>query len=921
MTDPIHVHDGGVFDPSMPNQEDKAVLVKVDQICDRFERALLSGEEARIEDYVSEIGAASRAILFGELLHSELEVSSRLGRVVSIADYERRFPDLGGVIEQVFSAAGETLVHRQGATSVVDGPSRQQTEPVTREPPEQLGRYRLIRLLGRGGMATVYLAHDGKLDRRVALKIPHFNVHVDTEMIARFSREARTMAAISHPNLCTVHDVAEIDGFHCLIMEWIDGESLADVLRRETQIPSIQAATWMRSLASALQVAHDAGVIHRDLKPSNILIRQDGDPVITDFGLARRLPHVAEQEAEPLTGATGLLGTPHYMSPEQVDGDPSDLGPTSDVYSLGVVLYQMLCGRRPFEGSVASVLAQIVAHNPEPPSARNPRVPPALEAICLHAMAQRAEDRYPSGDVFADALTDFLEQSPATSDDASRSDVQTKAILAASVVTAGAGAKRSASGIGARLGKLAALVFAGLALLAALLVYRITTPRGEIVVHAAEGTNLTISVRRNGEEVAVLDTENNWSITRKAGTYELAVKGEDYGLTLSQGIATVTRNGRVEVTVLSRRGNQAKESAPVIETGHESDISFRDSGQRLGDSDSLDVALGDLDGDGDLDAYVANQQVKAADQIWINDGRGFFTRSEQTLEKFDSRAVALGDLDGDQDLDAFVAGDYQDASRVLLNDGTGMFVDSGQRLGSGQTKDVALGDFDGDDDLDAVVVSTSHGHRVGIWTNGGSGDFGANSRLAHDHKAWAVSVGDLDGDGDLDLAFGNWTGARLTVLSNDGVGRFGELHLPVNYRPWDVGIHDLDSDGKLDAYAVAGGLPTFLNDDAGNFAARQQPLGRGLHRVAVGDLDGDTHLDLLAFFKGTEPNAIWRNDGTGNFSRIGELDQLFSNGAALGDLDGDGDWDAFVVNASGEPNRVWLNETKPLAGGENQRSE
>jgi predicted Ser/Thr protein kinase len=267
--------------------------------------------------------------------------------------------------------------------------------------PEQFGRYRIVKPLGRGGMGAVYLAHDSQLDRHVALKVPHFTPADGTDVWERFQREARAAATIEHPNICPIYDVGAIDGIPYATMAYLEGRPLSELLKADKRLPQRPVAAVVRKLALAMQAAHANGVIHRDLKPSNVIINKRNEPVIMDFGLARR------GEQDPRLTATGaILGTPAYMSPEQARGEPS--GQSSDIYSLGVILYELLTGRLPFQGGVPAVLSQILTAHPEPPERHNPEVEPALSAICLKAMAKSAGDRFGSMKELADALGAYL---------------------------------------------------------------------------------------------------------------------------------------------------------------------------------------------------------------------------------------------------------------------------------------------------------------------------------------------------------------------------------------------------------------------------------------------------------------------------------------------------------------------------------
>ncbi len=299
------------------------------------------------------------------------------------------------------SPEDETVVRSDDASSPTG------EKPPPQALPSQFGRYHITRTLGKGGMGVVYLAHDSQLDRNVALKVPHFDRDENPDVIDRFYREARAMGTLNHPNLCSVYDVGEHDGLHFLTMAFIEGEELSALIKDPQKSEKLNVADIVRKVALALEEAHQAGLVHRDLKPSNIMIDRRGEPVVMDFGLARRN---RQGEAE-ITQNGAIVGTPAYMSLEQIQGDAQHIGPAADIYSLGVIFYQMLAGRLPFEGTVTSILTQVIGNEPKPPSA-HAKVDPALEAICLKAMAKNAEDRFSSMANLAEALA-AVQSSPA----------------------------------------------------------------------------------------------------------------------------------------------------------------------------------------------------------------------------------------------------------------------------------------------------------------------------------------------------------------------------------------------------------------------------------------------------------------------------------------------------------------------------
>ncbi len=306
------------------------------------------------------------------------------------------------------------------------------------EIPEDFGRYRIERSLGEGGMGTVYLAHDSQLDRKVALKTPKFARNSDPNLVNRFYREARSAATLQHPNICPVYDVGEIDGRHYISMAYIEGRPLSDVIRSKNPLPVTSVVRIVRKVALALHDAHSHGLIHRDLKPANIMISRRNEPIVMDFGLARQFdsgvsdeptagptenrPATAPQNVEArLTMDGTIVGSPGYMSPEQLRGEHSRIGPVCDVYALGVLLYELLTRELPFpgDGSLMSVVNAVLSDPPPDASVLRPQLDVQIVGICRKAMAKDAADRYESMLEFSAALTSFL-NSKATLADANQ---------------------------------------------------------------------------------------------------------------------------------------------------------------------------------------------------------------------------------------------------------------------------------------------------------------------------------------------------------------------------------------------------------------------------------------------------------------------------------------------------------------------
>lgn len=276
--------------------------------------------------------------------------------------------------------------------------------------PHQIGRYVILKQLGSGGMGTVYQAEDPQLRRIVALKVPHL-VAPHFNETTRFLREARAAGKIQHRHICPVYDVGEHNGIPFVVMAYVEGHSLAEYLSGRRRYEDVRKATELvGQVAEALAVVHEHGIIHRDLKPGNVLIDTDGRAILTDFGLARLV-----DDSVRLTADGVVMGTPAYMAPEQAAGEMDRLGPCTDLYSLGVVLYEMLTGCVPFQGPMLAVLHKIVYEPVPPPTHYRADLDPALVAIVMKAISRRPEDRYQTAHDFVQVLNDWsLTDKPAS---------------------------------------------------------------------------------------------------------------------------------------------------------------------------------------------------------------------------------------------------------------------------------------------------------------------------------------------------------------------------------------------------------------------------------------------------------------------------------------------------------------------------
>ena len=316
------------------------------------------------------------------------------------------------MIDQVEAMAGPPM-QEAVAREPAAGPGGLSPPPVdwrNRELPFFFGRYNVLQRLGQGGMGTVFLAHDSRLDRKVALKIPLIDdSDQDSRWFRRFIEEAR--ANIHHPNICTVYDTGIEGGQPFISMAYVQGPTLAALITPDRLLPELEAATMLRIVALAMEAVHQTGIVHRDLKPSNIMVNEQGQPIVMDFGLSRRLTADKLNFTSPGT----IAGTLPYMSPEQLAGNEKDVTHSTDIYSLGVTFYELLTGKRPFSGAPAEVIRQIHEQRPIPPSKLRDSVEPALQAICLRMIGKHPSDRFPSMRAVAEAIDQWLDSTTARS--------------------------------------------------------------------------------------------------------------------------------------------------------------------------------------------------------------------------------------------------------------------------------------------------------------------------------------------------------------------------------------------------------------------------------------------------------------------------------------------------------------------------
>src|SRR5262245_36787499 len=384
-------------------------VLLVDQ-AERFRLGQVVPAEAYLDAFPTVRDDPEEAV---DLVFAEYLLREELGDQPAAEDYLRRFPRHAAALQlqvELHQAVGADsrfpLTQTESSTALL---SRSQTK--LQAGPEALPTipgYEILSVLGWGGMGVVYRARQQGLHRWVAVKMVHAGAQANPQALARFHVEAEAVARLQHPNIVQIHEVGQHAGSPFLVLELVEGRSLAQWLAGTPQ-PARQAAELVETLARAIPSAHRQGVVHRDLTPGNILFTADDRPKITDFGLAKLV--IGGGDLRTQTGE--LLGTPSYMAPEQAASRHQAIGAATDVYALGAILYELLAGRPPFKAeSPLETIRQVVADEPVPPSRLRPKLPRDLETICLKCLRKEPAQRYPTAAALADDLRRYLAGEP-----------------------------------------------------------------------------------------------------------------------------------------------------------------------------------------------------------------------------------------------------------------------------------------------------------------------------------------------------------------------------------------------------------------------------------------------------------------------------------------------------------------------------
>jgi hypothetical protein len=716
---------------------------------------------------------------------------------------------------------------------------------------KQLGQYRIVAPLGEGGMAAVYKAYQPAMDRYVALKILPRHFASDPEFVGRFEQEAKVIASLQHVHILPVHDFGTQDGYTYIVMPFVETGTLASLLVGDP-LPLKQIRKILSQVGDALAYAHARGLVHRDVKPTNILIDEIGNCLLTDFGIAKIV-----EKTTKFTQTGAILGTPAYMSPEQIKGEKLD--GRSDIYSLGIILYEMATGRPPFKAETPPAIFVKHLHDPlPPPRSLNPSLPEAVERLILKALAKDAEGRFADAGEFVRAVREAI---PEKVPERAKRELPATELLptaAEEADVAGGGQPPALDGV--------SLADAGAAE---------TRPRRKLPLWPIAGAVLALGVV--GVILGIL-LPNLLTGEPK----ETPVKTDQASPTK---LLTLEPTGQPDtpeptgVIVPPEPTDLLETPVPTVLPGAGILWTYASPNALLRiDSWGDGYATGDLNEDGVPEIAVG---VDSGDVVILDgrDGKALWSY-QMTPETEKSVKADIVDVNGDGILEVVATslGDFDSGGRgiVCALDRSGSriwqsFVDDVEVV------DLAYGDVDGDGDTDVVASAGTYpwGGGQAVLLDGATGE-----------RLWETSLGggygqgidarDVDGDGDMEVAVENYD--NMVFLLD---GQTGNVLWSIE-KSWygrDVLIADVDGDGT--AEIISGGGQVTAYDPGGNleWIAAQEQEGMFL---SVGDITGDGAMEVV--LSSSFPGISIALDGHG----VELWDRTKSGIHALGDIDGDG---------------------------------
>jgi outer membrane protein assembly factor BamB len=783
---------------------------------------------------------------------------------------------------------------------------RKEREPMEDLTGKQLGKYQIVAPLGEGGMAAVYKAYQPGMDRYVALKILPKHFAGDPEFVGRFEQEARVIAKLQHVYILPVHDYGEDDGYTYIVMPFVERGTLSDRLD-DQPLPLREIRKIISQVGDALYYAHKRGLVHRDIKPSNILIDEQGNCLLTDFGISKMIGATAK-----FTQTGAIIGTPEYMSPEQILGE--ELDGRSDIYSLGVVLYQLATGRAPYRAETPPAVFVKHLHDPlPPPSTYNPELPLALEKVILKALARDREDRFKDAREMVKALQTAIpldmpvetvkERVDASSFPTVLEEVEPVAKatppgpVAEGVQTplAEAAARPKlpswALGVG---GLIIGIVCIGMVVLGAIFGPKLLSPEDTEEPVVTEGivvppvttdlpTEIIMPSEAPTEEDVMEEIAVKWTYAASSPVWSMDTYGD--------GLATGDLNGDgiPDVAFGTKNGHV------IVLDGENGQELWTDRITSDEASEPISADVVDIDDDGTLDVVAAGIGDSADDWHGIvlaldREGNEIWRTHSSFNEVVD---LAYGDIDGDGDTDVVAsAGTYsRSGGEVILLDGaTGTKIWS-QSLGSGQGRGIDARDADGDGDVEVAVEN--YDNKVFL-LNGKTGDI-----LWSRSKPWYgrdVVIGDVDNDGTYEVV----SGAGQVVVFDP----FGnqEWTAPKEDEGMNISVRDITGDGLNEVIFSSGfaGMSYILDGTGSTLWERDRS---GVH--AIGDVNGDGMNDVVLAtirYWGIEaPFSINAVDGSNHELWSYPLDAIFNEGGfslATVNLDDDPAFEVLVANGT-----------------------
>jgi outer membrane protein assembly factor BamB len=771
---------------------------------------------------------------------------------------------------------------------------------------KQLGKYQIVAPLGEGGMAAVYKAYQAGMDRYVALKILPRHFASDPEFVGRFEQEAKVIAKLQHVYILPVHDYGEDDGYTYIVMPFVERGTLNERLD-DKPIPLLEIRKIISQVGDALHYAHSRGLVHRDIKPSNVLIDEQGNCLLTDFGISKMVGGTAK-----FTQTGAIIGTPEYMSPEQILGE--ELDGRSDIYSLGVVLYQLATGRAPYRAETPPAVFVKHLHDPlPPPSTYNPNIPHELEKVILKALARDREDRFKTAKAMVQALQEAIP--PVMPEKTVKEEVDVSSfptvlervesvVPAASPAPVAPAVQAPAAEVPAK-GKLPswALGFGGLAIgvvcigvvvLGVIFGPKLLNPEEteesmvteEVVIPPVatdQPTEIIAPSEEPTEEETIEGVGVKWTYVSPVAIWSMDTYGD--------GMATGDLNGDDAQDVAFG----TKDGYVVVLNGENGQElwAYRITSEEASEPISADVV--DIDDDGVLDVVAAGKGDSSNDWKGIvlmldQEGNEIWRARSSFNEVVD---LAYGDIDGDGDTDvAASAGTYPwGGGEVILLDGATGTKIWAQSLGGGHGRGIDAWDTDGDGDFEIAVEN--YDNKVFLM-DGKTGDV-----LWSRTKPWYgrdVVIGDVDNNGTYEVVSGAGQVVVFDPLGNQ------EWTAPKEDEGMNISVRDITGDGLNEVIFSSGfaGMSYVLDSTGATLWERDRS---GVH--AIGDVNGDGMNDVvfatIRYWGIEAPFSIDAVDGFNNELWSYPLDAIFNEGGfslATANLDDDPAYEVLVANGT-----------------------